>query len=210
MWDPKLLPSPVLTGGQSAASIAFHCVINVLSMQAGAAPPLQLRPRALRRPRQELFPPDTRNFRLRIHGNVCPARTGPPEGPNFSSEDRDLRHLAISLVTIAIVRQNCKSQGSEPESSPFSSRMRAGQTFPLRPASVVATTPHRLPERAMQHTDRRCTRVPVQKGTNESAVLLYPRIGIASGVLTIELVCDSSPVAAASLRSLRSTPSGQG
>ena len=66
-----------------------------------------------------------------LSGSVCPARTGPLEGPNFSSEDGDLPCLASSLVKIAIVTQNCaklgKYRGSEPEFSPFSSRMRAGQ-----------------------------------------------------------------------------------
>ena len=51
-------------------------------------------------------------------GNVCPARTGPLEGPNFPSEKRDLPYWANCLVKIVIVRQNCakldKSQGSEP------------------------------------------------------------------------------------------------
>ena len=67
-------------------------------------------------------------------GNVCPARTGPLEGPNFPLEDRDLPYLASCLVKIAIVRQKCaklcKSQGSQPKLGPFSGRMRAGQTFP--------------------------------------------------------------------------------
>ena len=66
----------------------------------------------------------------RLRGNVCPARTGLPDGPNFPTEDRDLPRLASCLLKIAIVRQNCaklgKSQGSQPKFSPFSSRMRAG------------------------------------------------------------------------------------
>ena len=67
-------------------------------------------------------------------GNICPARTGPLEGPTFPSEDRDVPYLARCPVRIAPARPNCaklgKSQGSQPEFSPSSSRMRAGQTFP--------------------------------------------------------------------------------
>ena len=62
---------------------------------------------------------------------VCPAHTGPLEGP---TEDRDLPCSASCVVKTAIVRHHCaklgKSQGSQPEFSPFSSRMRSGQTFP--------------------------------------------------------------------------------
>ena len=43
--------------------------------------------------------------------NVCPARTGPLEGPKLSSEDRDLPYLASFQVKIAIVRQNCTKLG---------------------------------------------------------------------------------------------------
>ena len=39
-------------------------------------------------------------------GNVCPARTGPPEGPSSPSEDRDLPRLARLCVKIAI----CETQ----------------------------------------------------------------------------------------------------
>ena len=68
-------------------------------------------------------------------GTVCPACTGPLQGPNFPSEDRDLPYLASHPVRIAIVGQKCtklgKSEGLQPEFSPFSSRTRAGQTLPL-------------------------------------------------------------------------------
>ena len=57
------------------------------------------------------------------------------------SEDWDLPYLASFRVKIAIGRQNCaklcKSQGSHPKFGPFSSRMRAGQTFPPCPLSLV-------------------------------------------------------------------------
>ena len=60
---------------------------------------------------------------------------GSPEGPHFPSEDRDLPYWASCVVRLAIPRQNWaklgKSQGSQSEFSPFSSRMRAGQNFPL-------------------------------------------------------------------------------
>ena len=66
--------------------------------------------------------------------NVCPARTGPLEGPDSPSQDRDLPYLASFQVILAIVRQNCaklgKPRGLQAKISPFSSHMRAGQTFP--------------------------------------------------------------------------------
>ena len=78
-----------------------------------------------------------------VCGNVCPARTGSLEGPKFPSEDRDLPYLASFQVKIVIVRQNCaklgKSQGSQPKFSPFSGRMRAGQT--VRPTLPYASIP---------------------------------------------------------------------
>ena len=77
--------------------------------------------------------PDT----LPERGNVRPARTGPLEGPNSPSEDRDLPYLRqVSRSESRIVRQNRpkvgKPQGPRPRRSPFSSRMRAGQTSPLK------------------------------------------------------------------------------
>ena len=52
-------------------------------------------------------------------GNVCPARTGSLEGPDFPSEGRYLPYLASFQVKIAIVRQNCaklcKLRGSPPQ-----------------------------------------------------------------------------------------------
>ena len=76
-------------------------------------------------------------------GNVCPARMGPLEGSNFPLEESELPCLASCPVKIAIVRQNYakprKSQGSQPEFSPFSSRMRAGQTFPPRLTCQLGT-----------------------------------------------------------------------
>ena len=84
-------------------------------------------------------------------GNVCPARTGPPDGPNFPSKDRFLPYLASCVVRIATVRQNWaklgKSQGARPEFSPFRSPMRAGRTLP----PVLNRPQQRLPEQAMQH-----------------------------------------------------------
>ena len=72
-----------------------------------------------------------------------PARTGPLEGSTFPSEDRRLPCLAGCRVRIAIVGPNCArlgtSQGSQPEFSPFSGRMRAGQMFP--PSGTLASTP---------------------------------------------------------------------
>ena len=69
-----------------------------------------------------------------VKGNVCPAWTGPLQGPNSPSEDGNLPYQASCRVRIAIVGQNGaklgKSQGSQPESGPCSGRMRAGQTFP--------------------------------------------------------------------------------
>ena len=80
---------------------------------------------------------------LKQRGNVCPARTGPREGQPFPLEDRDLLCLASSQVKIATVRQKCaklgKSQGSQPKFSPFSGRMRAGQTFPQN-SSLLGST----------------------------------------------------------------------
>ena len=83
-------------------------------------------------------------------GNACPARTGPLEGPNFPSENRDLPYSAGFQVKIAIVRQSCaklgqsQSQGSYPNSSPLSSRRRAGQTFldkPFRSQRTLSAHP---------------------------------------------------------------------
>ena len=68
-------------------------------------------------------------------GTSAPARTGPLEGPNFPSEDRDLPYWAGFQVKFAIGGRNCaklgKSQGPQPKISPFGGRVRAGQTFPL-------------------------------------------------------------------------------
>ena len=76
----------------------------------------------------------TRTHTMAMVGLPCPACTGPLEGPNSPLEDRDSPYSASFQVKIATVSQNCatlgKSEDSEPEFSPFSSRTRAGRTFP--------------------------------------------------------------------------------
>ena len=63
-----------------------------------------------------------------------PCAHGTSGGAKYPPKNRYLPYLARFQVKTAIGRQNCaklgKSQGSQPEFSPFSSRMRAGQTFP--------------------------------------------------------------------------------
>ena len=106
-----------------------------------------------------VFPGDSTECALRLKsvkmrfcapfgGSVCPARTGPLEGPHFCSDDRNLPCLARFQVGIAIAGQNCatlgESQGSEPEFSPLGSRLRAGETFPpapLQPENILVLYP---------------------------------------------------------------------
>ena len=84
--------------------------------------------------------------------NGIQPRTGSQEGPNSPSEHRDLPYFGKLSGRnrdreTKLHQTRGPYQGSEPKFSPFGSRMRAGQTFPLCIVPIVADVPEGLQKR---------------------------------------------------------------